>query len=990
MKRKALLALLVVLALVCVMALASCEGIVVPGLTDGTSGNGGTTNNNGGNNSGNNGNNGNTATNTTYFVKYYYDGSVVHQQTVKSGNTLTSFQLEEKDELGSNGTYFTGFFADSEMTTEFDFDMKITRDVNVYCQILYTVSYYYGTTKVAEHEVDAVRGYLTQEQADEVVNMSSAYTGLFTDKAKTVPFDPTAKVIRSFDVYCQDLFVIDYVYIDSLGTETKIEGLRQRVDTFDGFTDEQKAAVYEYLHAGFAFDYFSADPSMAAPFDFDTPPKKNTTVYCERDESKAGRNIYWEISADMKTITFTGSGDMYDYAYNTDVPWYAAGAMIENVVIEDGITSVAGCAFYKFNKIGTVTLPDTIKRINKNAFYMSSVSEINFPSALETIGTSAFTKCNNLVHLDFNEGLINIENNAFADCESLTTVVLTPTIMGFGASAFDNCTNIESAYYIGTEEQFENIHISISNFWIDQLAHKYFISQERPAAPGPYWYYGENGEICQWYYTIWYYDHPNAKLPFTADYIDVEEGIVQANIDFMNNGTEENGTGHNGYKFVSWYLKGDKASNVYNFTLGTKYSENIKLIGNRGNLCGDNVSWNFDRATGVLTISKIDPAGDGVMWDFRYSNDAPWWESYRGRIKNIVIGDDITHIGSYAFSEIFDSTQTTYANLSYIVIPKSVTSIDVNAFYRCHRLLYIYYMGTPDELYGTENSDPIIEGLAELECLSVEATSTVLYANATGLDFSTLGAGSYWAQMTTSAAVNNNLRVAWSYDDATGTLIVGGGDDKHIMINYDSHEQTPWYSYRDSVSTVIINKNITTVGHHSFEGMESVTNIVASELIAKTSATAFAGTGYYNTELAEKGVVYIYTEGAEALRYSHLIKVDPAKAGELFIIPDKTLSVAEQAFADCVSVKKLVFTKDIKIDAVYSTAFAGLTALEQIFFNGNIATWGSYQNVPEVQVLHYFKNEPTSGTLESYGLTLADCWHWQNNKENTVPVIWGE
>ena len=768
--------------------------------------------------------------------------------------------------------------------------------------------------------------------------------------------------------------------------------MRQRVDSVSGFTESQKKEIYEYEYNGFRFDYFYTDANRNSAFDFDTPPKKNIVIYCERDDNKAGPQVKWELSADSKTSTFTGNGPMYEYKYNNDVPWYEYNSKIEKVNIANGITTVAGCAFYDSTKITEVELPDTIERICSNAFYSSGIVEINFPLALKSIGKSAFAYCNGLVHLDFNEGLEQIESSAFRECKNLTTVVLTPTIMGFGTSAFENCTSIASAYYIGTEEQFNNIDIMISNFWIDQLAHKYFISALEPEAPGPFWYYNEENEICQWYYTIWYFANEGEKLPFTVDYVDVDTGVSSLNVENMLAGKDGSGKvqfykGPDGYKFIGWNLKG--TNNAYTLTEGSKFTEDIKLVGVRGKYCGDHVLWEYNNST--LRLYKKNASNpDGQMWDFANTYDAPWWESYRKRITHVEIADGITHIGRHAFSEIFHQAGTTYNNLSYIVIPKSVTTIDKAAFYRCNRLLYIYYEGTPQELYGTANTAPLISGITELNCLTADGMNAHVYANVTGFDFSTLGEGAYWANIHTGASQNDDLRVAWIYNADTKTLMVGGGDSSHIMINYNDKSQRPWNSYADEVENVIINDNINTIGHHSFEDMANVTSITVSSFLTKTSATAFVGTGYYNTEYA-KGAVYVYTTGTVELRYAHLLKVNPEKAEAIFIIPERTSSIAENAFEGCSAINKLVFTKDIKTDAIYSTALVGLTALEEIYYDGNVSRWNSYKNIPEgVKVLHYFTIKPTEEELAANGLTLSDCWHWKDNREYTELVIWAD
>ena len=66
--------------------------------------------------------------------------------------------------------------------------------------------------------------------------------------------------------------------------------------------------------------------------------------------------------------------------------------------------------------------------------------------------------------------------------------------------------------------------------------------------------------------------------------------------------------------------------------------------------CGPSAYWSFDSSTGTLTIS-----GSGAMNDYEYGNDYPWMD-YCNSIQTIVIGDQITQIGRYAFTGTACST----------------------------------------------------------------------------------------------------------------------------------------------------------------------------------------------------------------------------------------------------------------------------------------------------------------------------------------------
>ena len=63
--------------------------------------------------------------------------------------------------------------------------------------------------------------------------------------------------------------------------------------------------------------------------------------------------------------------------------------------------------------------------------------------------------------------------------------------------------------------------------------------------------------------------------------------------------------------------------------------------------CGDNVGWDFNTATGILTIS-----GTGPMWDYDDDDSSPdkaGWNDFKAGITGAVIGDGVTYVGAYAF-----------------------------------------------------------------------------------------------------------------------------------------------------------------------------------------------------------------------------------------------------------------------------------------------------------------------------------------------------
>ena len=130
--------------------------------------------------------------------------------------------------------------------------------------------------------------------------------------------------------------------------------------------------------------------------------------------------------------------------------------------------------------------------------------------------------------------------------------------------------------------------------------------------------------------------------------------------------------------------------------------------------CGPSAYWSFDSSTGTLTIS-----GSGAMNDYEYGNDYPWMD-YRDSIQTIVIGDQITQIGRYAF------TGTAYSTIKF---GKNVRSIGERAFLECRNLNGDLTL--PDSVQIVGNN-------AFSECTGLTGTLTL------GSSLQTIGAGAFY------------------------------------------------------------------------------------------------------------------------------------------------------------------------------------------------------------------------------------------------------
>ena len=95
---------------------------------------------------------------------------------------------------------------------------------------------------------------------------------------------------------------------------------------------------------------------------------------------------------------------------------------------------------------GNITIPSTVTRgettytvvgIHGEAFSNTSVTTVNIPNSVETIGNYAFNQCRQLTKVTLGNSVTSIGNLAFHDC-ALSSIAIPNSVVSIGQSAFAN------------------------------------------------------------------------------------------------------------------------------------------------------------------------------------------------------------------------------------------------------------------------------------------------------------------------------------------------------------------------------------------------------------------------------------------------------------------------------------------------------------------------------------------------------------------------
>lgn len=137
-----------------------------------------------------------------------------------------------------------------------------------------------------------------------------------------------------------------------------------------------------------------------------------------------------------------------EFAIDADNPWLNTdgaclysrdGKKLLSVVVHRSVCDVAdGCeeiarkAFADDVELKSANLPDSLVQIGASAFAGSGLIRLEVPESVRSIGSRAFSRCDDLRDVELSRGLESIGDEAFAHCRSLVHLSIPATVREMG------------------------------------------------------------------------------------------------------------------------------------------------------------------------------------------------------------------------------------------------------------------------------------------------------------------------------------------------------------------------------------------------------------------------------------------------------------------------------------------------------------------------------------------------------------------------------
>ncbi|MBQ8767280.1 MAG: leucine-rich repeat domain-containing protein [Clostridia bacterium] len=281
--------------------------------------------------------------------------------------------------------------------------------------------------------------------------------------------------------------------------------------------------------------------------------------------------------------------------------------------------------------------------------------------------------------------------------------------------------------------------------------------------------------------------------------------------------------------------------------------------------CGDNLVWELDEATGVLTVS-----GTGEMYDYDGGLKTPWY-GLGSSVEKIVIGEGVTSVGNHAFKScsgsevtISDTVETIgkYAfygmtGLEKLSLGANVKTIEEYAFYCAYNLEQLVlpeelvtigkfafsHLRAIEELIIPDNVTTISD-YAFSHCYSIR--KIYIGDSVDSFPLRAFEACDVITEIRVSennkSYLNDNHGVLYSKDKTTLARYPSASTYESYKIP-DSVEYVAWHAFYKSnnLKSITMGKGIKEIGNAAFAGCDNITSLEFHSGLELVWSEAFAG-----------------------------------------------------------------------------------------------------------------------------------------------------
>ena len=554
----------------------------------------------------------------------------------------------------------------------------------------------------------------------------------------------------------------------------------------------------------------------------------------------------------------------------------------------------------------------------------------------------------NEVEIEDNNKIISIGNYTFEGCTALTKVKLGTYMVNIGEHAFEGCTSLASIEFVGGIDKFQNSLIGSpqDSNKIGECAFKGCTNLKSVKLPIKIELGNEAFYECTLLNNLTFGDGSSINSNGDQSIIIGSSAFRKCSslvtVNLTNKIKEIGENAFDGCK---------KLQNV-NFTYNNNNVSNLKIGAHAFAGC-TNIQeltlsanfGNFDEQAfeGCVNLQKIDViptdkstySKDGVLYIKQDANNVLVCYPPKKAEKTFTIPNDVKWIKPYAFRG---------CQLLTRVIIEGDSSIESNAFLSCQNLTDVIINGESASI--KENSFNNTPNSSKSLMIYCKSGSTAIQ-NAQTYGYECTEIKEYMDNI--SKADNDNVFAVLCEDDKL--IISGTGEMKDF-----GTEDSPWYeSYKDVITSVVINTGLTNIGNNAFKDLSRLNNVTIPNSVVSIGDSSLLGCEVLTNITIPNSVTSIGTNtfgscpmlsditvDGNNQNYSDingvlfdknkktLIKYPEGKTDDEYVIPDSVTTIDTLAFANCDELTSVTIPRSVT--NIKNSAFKECSSLVKAIF----------------------------------------------------------
>ena len=457
------------------------------------------------------------------------------------------------------------------------------------------------------------------------------------------------------------------------------------------------------------------------------------------------------IPGEIEGMSVTSIGAKAFYSYQT----------MTKITLPESLKSIGTYAFYSCKNLTSIDIPDSVNFIDISAFQdCDGLTSVKLPSGIDSISDRTFNSCDALESVEIPQGVKSIGQNAFALCKALDNVVIPDGVTYLADNVFSYCSGLNS---ISIPDSIEYAGRNVFNGtpWIENQSGLVYVGKVA------YKYAGEMPEntsvtlradtTCIATEAFKDCSLSEISMPDTVTIID-KGAFYKTNLTEIKLSTSLTKLGDNVFYGCTSLEKLEIPDTVTSIgdsvcsgctSLESAFLPNgitelsTKMFSDCANLKSVNIPESvtaingnaFNKCTSLENIELH----DGITYIGAYAFRGCAFKSMTvpagmtslsantfyecTNLKQVVIQDGLTTINTKAFNDC--------SELETIEIPDSVKTINTNAFYKCPNLTLICSSDSFAATYAENNNIPYSSkttgGVIDENCVSISVIDTYEY-----------------------------------------------------------------------------------------------------------------------------------------------------------------------------------------------------------------------------------------------------------------------